>query len=446
MLNKIRKQKEYFQKKLYFSYNERLNNLKVLAKTIKKHEKELYLALFDDLGKNETEAFVTELALVYEEIHLARKKLKKWMKNKKVPTSLGQFPARSYISYQAYGQVLIMTPWNYPFMLTMVPLVGALAAGNVVVIKPSAYSPQTALIMKKIIDKAYKNDVILFTGGRAVNEQILDIQYDYIFFTGSTSVGKLVMNKASQTLTPITLELGGKSPVIVTPSADIDLTVRRLKWAKLINLGQTCVAPDYIILVGDNQEFVTKIISSFELTTEEKGRLGKIVNEKHFMRLKEYLDEVKEPNYDLEKQIIHPTVIVEPSFDSPLMNEEIFGPILPIIKVKTLQEAVAFINKKEKPLAMYLYTKNKKDIDIVSKLTTSGSLTINDSLIQLANPHLPFGGVGASGMGSYHGHKSFTTFSHQRSVLNKSRYFDLKFRYKFDEKSDKLFKKLMRNK
>ncbi|OQC11527.1 MAG: Aldehyde dehydrogenase [Tenericutes bacterium ADurb.Bin087] len=447
MLKQIEAQRAAMQKTFPLSYETRRELLLNLQKAIKHHETAIYDALYADLRKDVWEVFVTELGIVYEELHFALKNLKKWMRKKYIKTSLVQFPARNFILPEPYGQVLIMSPWNYPLQLTILPLIGAIAAGNYAVVKPSAYAPEIAKVMQQIVEKAFPNkEAILFLGGRKVNEEILQGVYDFIFFTGSPGVGKIVMRQASEHLTPVVLELGGKSPLIITEDADIPLTIRRLKFAKLINLGQTCVAPDYVLLDKKLIDKVDDIRKAFTVEGDEAARLPKIVNEKHYLRLKAVLEEVGSNNFDEKTQTIKPTIVLNPPLDSELMREEIFGPILPIITYETLDEAIDFINARPKPLALYLFTKSKAIIKKVLSKTTSGSAAINDAVVQLANPHFPFGGVGNSGMGSYHGYHTFKTFSHMKAVLHKSRAFDFRFRYKPGPKTVGIFKKLTRNK
>lgn len=445
MLKAIKDQRETMKKAGIVTYDVRRKRLISLQKAIKKYEKDIYEALFFDLKKDEWEVFVTELSIVYEELHFALKHLKRWMKPKRIKSALVQFPAKNFTVQDPYGQVLIMSPWNYPLQLTLVPLIGALAAGNVAVVKPSAYAPKIAEVMKAIIEEAFTpQEVLLFLGGRKVNEEILKGQYDMIFFTGSPEVGKVVMRRASETLTPIVLELGGKSPFIITEDADIPLTIRRLKFAKLINNGQTCVAPDYVLMDAKHLPRFNEFVEAFDLFPDEEERMPKIINEKHYLRLKSYLVELGIPHFVDNEAMIKPTLVLNPPLDAKVMQEETFGPILPIIIYENLDEAISFINERPKPLALYLFTKSSKTIKKVLQSTSSGSVGINDAVVQLANPHFPFGGVGNSGMGAYHGIHSFKAFSHQKAVLHKSRYFDFRFRYDVGPKTVGIFKKLTR--
>ncbi len=445
MKEKISKQRELLKKINPMSYDDRMIHLIRLKKALQKYEKDVFAALYEDLRKTPAEAFATEVGLVYGELKHAIKNLKKWMKPHRVPLALMQFPGKTFIHHEPLGQVLIMSPWNYPFLLTMQPIIGALAAGNVLVVKPSSYSPATSKIMKTIVEEAFPDgEVLLFLGGRAVNTEIFTYRYDYIFFTGGATVGKIAMEAAAKNLTPLTLELGGKSPVFITKDADIPLTVRRLSWGKLINCGQTCVAPDYVLLdeaIADT--FIPLLKQTFEKDLEEMKKLPKIITTKHYERLKENLNQVGIKRYDDESETILSTIVVNPPLDTLVMSEEIFGPILPIITYKTLDEAIAFVNEREKPLALYVYTTSKEIAKKILNETSSGSMTVNDNLMQLANSNLPFGGVGNSGMGRYHGKKSFETFSNPKSVLVKSRKFDLVIRYSKDDKAIKTFKKLM---
>ncbi len=442
----IQQQRQLFNNEHPFSVDRRAKMLTRLKQAIKAHEEDIFAALYADLRKSKAEAFMTEVGLVYEEINHALKHLKKWSRPKRVKTSLAQFPAKARLVAEPYGQVLIMSPWNYPFMLTIVPMVGALAAGNVLIIKPSAYAPHIAKVMQSIVTDAFPlKEAILFLGGRSVNEEILTYQFDYIFFTGSLNVGKIVMHKASDDLTPLTLELGGKSPCIIVGDADLELAARRIAWGKLINLGQTCVAPDYLIVERKNEKIIDLINEKFALSQEELLTLPKVINEKHYLRLKAYLQELGLERYDDAHQLIYPTLVKMPALDSQVMQEEIFGPILPVMIVDHLEEVKTFVNNRPKPLAMYVYSDDKKAIDFLLHHTSSGSFTVNDNLMQLASSYLPFGGVGESGMGSYHGHHSFMTFSHQKSVLYKSKMFDLKFRYRKDESAYRMAKKIIRS-
>lgn len=445
MKEKIAAQKQKFNKLEENTLLVRINRLLALKRELKNFEKDIYQALFNDLHKDEWEVFVSELSIVNSELNHALKNVKRWMKPRRIKTSLSQIPGKNFVIAEPLGQVLIMSPWNYPLQLTIVPLIGALAAGNVVVIKPSSYAPHIAKVMEDIVNAAFPNgEVILFQGGREVNTEILTYRYDMIFFTGSPDVGKIVMKEASKFLTPVVLELGGKSPLIITPDINIDVTLRRLKFAKLMNNGQTCVAPDYVLLDQKMMHLIPLIEQAFTLNEEESSRMPKIINEKHFLRLKEYLDELNLSSYDVKSSVIRPTIVVNPPLSSKLMQEEIFGPILPIITYQTIDEAISFIQEREKPLALYLFTNNKAIKKGVLTRTSSGAVAINDALIQLANHSFPFGGVGSSGMGKYHGIYSFDVFSHNKAVLAKPFAFDIPFRYKKDKKTMKLLKKLLK--
>lgn len=433
----VQNQKEYFKKGITKSYQNRLKTLLKLKKSILSHENNICSALYQDLHKAPMESYMSEVGVVLSELTHTIKHLKKWTKNKTVPTPLSQFHAHSFISPEPYGCVLIMSPWNYPFQLTMVPLIGALAAGNTAVVKPSAYAPATSQILAKILAECFDEEyVAVVQGGRKENSELLDQQFHYIFFTGGVNVGKLVMEKASRYLTPITLELGGKSPCIVDKNANLKLAAKRIAFGKFLNAGQTCVAPDYIFVHESiKAEFILYIMDAlrnfFGEHPLECENYPKIINEKHFNRLQglmenEHIAIGGKTNAYLQ---IEPTILDEVDVASPIMQEEIFGPLLPVISYHDLHEVISYLNDQEKPLALYLFTTSK---DTEEKILTScsfGGGCINDTIIHLISNHLPFGGVGMSGMGSYHGKKSFDTFTHYRSIVKKSNWIDLPFRY-----------------
>lgn len=383
------------------------------------------------------ESYMSEVGVVLSELTHMIKHIKKWTKNKTVPTPLSQFHAHSFMSPEPYGCVLIMSPWNYPFQLTMVPLIGALAAGNTAVVKPSAYAPATSRVLAKILAECFDEEyVAVVQGGRKENSELLDQRFDYIFFTGGVNVGKLVMERASRYLTPITLELGGKSPCIVDKSANLKLAAKRIAFGKFLNAGQTCVAPDYVLVHESiKEELILYIMDAlrnfFGEHPLECENYPKIINEKHFNRLQGLMENERiaiggKTNAYLQ---IEPTILDEVDIASPIMQEEIFGPLLPVISYHDLHEVISYLNDQEKPLALYLFTTSK---DTEEKILTScsfGGGCINDTIIHLMSNHLPFGGVGMSGMGNYHGKKSFDTFTHYRSVVKKSNWIDLPFRY-----------------
>lgn len=437
----VEKQRAYYQKNVPFSYKERINNLNKLYSTIEAFTEELREALKKDLGKSATEADMCEIRLTLSEITYIKKNLKKWMKDKKVHTPLSQFSSSSFIRPLSYGTVLIMSPWNYPILLSLEPLADALSAGNTVILKPSLYSKHTTLVLKKLISSVFPPELVyVIEGGREENKALLDIKFDYIFFTGSKNVGKYVMSKASSFLTPITLELGGKSPTIVTKNASLEVSAKRIVFGKLINSGQTCVAPDYILVDESiKEEFLSLLIE--EIKKQDSDR-GKIINEKHFSRIKALIDNDKVVyggKCDSSTLTIEPTVMIDVKEEDKVMQEEIFGPIFPIITYTTIDEAIFFINKREKPLALYVFTEDKKEAKKIMTKTLFGGGCINDTVIHLATSEMGFGGVGESGMGSYHGKNGFDTFSHYTSIVDKKTSIDLPMRYRpYSKKKQRL--------
>lgn len=407
-------------------YAYRMRMLDRLEGAIRKNEKKIAQGLYRDLHKAPMEAYMTEIGLVLSEIAYTKKHLKKWMSQRRVPTPLAQFPAASYVLPEPYGVVLIMAPWNYPFLLTMDPLVGAIAAGNCCIVKPSAYAPCTSSVMKELLDEIFpRKYVAVVEGGREANELLLNEKFDYIFFTGGKTVGKLVMEKAAKHLTPVTLELGGKSPCIVSANADVDLAARRIAFGKFINCGQTCVAPDYVLV----QETVhPAFLSSLKKWIE--NYLGenplncptypKMINQKHYDRVLEYCKCGKVltgGDGEASSLQIAPTILGDVKWSDTVMQEEIFGPVLPVIPYGSDREVISLLKKKEKPLALYLFSKDQEFQRKILKNISFGGGCINDTLVHLSSPYLGFGGVGESGMGSYHGERSFSTFSHEKSVM-----------------------------
>ena len=414
----------------------RIYLLDKLHTTITQYESQIHQALKLDLGKCEAEAFLSESNIVLSEISHVLLKVKKWSKIKRVSTPMASWPGRSFIQSVPYGMVLIIGPWNYPFQLLMSPLVGALAAGNVAVLKPSELAPHTSKVIKKMIDEQFHpSEIAVIEGGIDETTYLLDQKFDYIFYTGSTRVGKIIMKKASEHLTPVTLELGGKSPCVVLEDIDIDVAAKRIVWGKLFNNGQTCVAPDYLLLQESIYDrFLEKLKTvtlDFYQNPETSLDYGRIVNSSHFKRLVSYLSNVKiisGGKSDAKINYIEPTLVQSTSQDK-IMDEEIFGPILPVIKIKDLNEAIKIINDRAHPLALYLFSESKHNQQILLNKTQSGGVCLNDTLVHMSGEFLPFGGVGESGMGSYHGEQSFRTFSHQRAVMKKFFKFDLALRY-----------------
>lgn len=447
----ISEQKRFFDSGKTRDYAFRINCLKKLKTAVLANERIICSALQADLNKPETESYMCEIGIVYDEISFHIKHLKKWMKNKRVKTPIAQFKSRSFISPEPYGVALIISPWNYPVQLCLSPLIGAISAGNCAIIKPSSYSPNVSEVIEKIISQAFSREyVAVVTGGREENELLLNEKFDFIFFTGSVAVGKYVMKKASENLVPLCLELGGKSPVIVEKSANLEISARRICFGKMLNAGQTCVAPDYVLCeksVKDKfVEYYKKAV--LEFFKGEFSDFPKIINQKHFLRLKNLLVGEKiifGGELNENTRFISPTLVEIENLNSPLMQEEIFGPILPIITFENLDECIELINFKPKPLALYLFTTDKQTEKRVLNGCSFGGGCINDTIIHLATPHMGFGGVGQSGMGSYHGEQSFKTFSHFRSIVKKSFSFDLKMRYRpYTRKKEKIIKKFLK--
>lgn len=450
----VTRQRKYFQTGATLPVSVRVDALKRLYGVISGCEKEIHTALKRDLGKSGFESYMCETGLVLEEISYMLKHIHRFAREKNVRTPLAQFHSRSFKKPSPYGVTLIMSPWNYPFMLTLSPLVDALAAGNTAVVKPSAYSPHTSDVILQILSQCFDPEyVAVVTGGRAENTCLLREHFDYIFFTGSQSVGKEVMRNAAEHLTPVTLELGGKSPCIVDKSADIKLAARRIVFGKYLNCGQTCVAPDYIYchrsvkdrLVKEVQKQIQKQYGKQPL---RNPNYGKIINEKHFDRLLGLIDKNKTVHggdSDRHALRIEPTVLDNVTFADAVMQEEIFGPIMPILIFDNLDEAIRNINAMPHPLALYLFTSDKAAAKKVTSRCGFGGGCINDTIIHLATTEMGFGGFGESGMGSYHGKVGFDTFSHYKSIVDKKTWIDLPMRYqpyrKLHEKMIRFFLK-----
>ena len=422
----------------FYIYTDYEEQLKKLETWIDANEQAILDALHQDLGKSHYEGYLTEVAMVKQELKDAIRNLKKWMKPRRARTAIGQLPGTCRMYAEPFGVALIMSPWNYPFQLTVAPLIGAISAGNCAVVKPSAYSAATSALLKRMIcelfDPAY---VACVEGGRQENAGLLEQAFDFIFFTGSPSVGRLVMEKASAHLTPVSLELGGKSPVIVDETADIALTAKRLAWGKCVNAGQTCVAPDYVLVHHSREEALLEALIKELRTMYTSAPLMNpdfptIINQRHFARLMGLLQSgviSHGGQIDINARRIAPTLLTDVEWDSPVMQEEIFGPILPILTYRTLDEAIAKIQSRPKPLALYLFTESRETEERVMREVSFGGGCVNDSILHLATPHMPFGGVGESGMGGYHGKFSFETFSHTKSVLKRWKKPDVPLRY-----------------
>lgn len=431
----------------------RKEKLQDLKRVIKKYEDEILEALKKDLNKSFFEGYETEVGIVLEEINYTLKHLNKWVKAKRVKTPIFHFPATSYIYQEAYGKVLIMSPWNYPFQLTIAPLVGAIAAGNRVVVKPSEYSNNTASIIEKILNEVFSQDEVkVVRGGRAVNQDLLKQKYDYIFFTGSPTVGKIVMEAAAKHLTPVTLELGGKSPCIVDNSAKVKLAAKRIVWGKFLNAGQTCVAPDYLLVHQDIKDELVKemidyIKEFYGNSPIDNPDYPKIINKKHFERINRLIeneDIITGGNYNEQTMKIAPTILDKINWQSPVMQEEIFGPVLPIMEFDNLNQVIEMIGAQPKSLALYFFTTSKENEKKILSNISFGGGCVNDTIIHLSNSNLPFGGVGNSGMGQYHGKASFDTFSHPKSIIKKSNLIDIYLRYPPFKNHLKLLKKFLK--
>lgn len=423
--------RQYFKTQATKDVKFRKQQLKNLSKSIKNYETELLEAFNADLGKNKVEAFATEIGFVLKNIKLARKELKNWTKRKQVNTPLFMFPAKSYIMKEPYGTVLIIGPFNYPLQLVIEPLIGAIAAGNTAIIKPSEFTPHVTKVLRKIIEAVFNPEYVAVIEGEAeTTKQLTALPFDYIFFTGSENVGRSVYQAASNNLTPVTLELGGKSPVIVDESANIKVTSERICFGKFTNAGQTCIAPDYLLV---KKSIKDDLISALKATISEfygkdvqrSEDFGRIVNERHFSRLTKLLTEQQQNiifggTTNKDTLYVAPTIIDNVDVDSEIMQEEIFGPLLPIVTYEDFDEALALIQSKPKPLSLYLFSEDENATERVLNELSFGGGAINDTLMHIANPNLPFGGVGNSGIGQYHGKYSFDTFSHDKSYIFKT--------------------------
>lgn len=446
----VEKQREYFYKNHTKSVIYRVRQLKKLKSAIQANEKMILEAVYKDLGKSDAEAYMTELGIVYKEFDHVIKNLRKWNTPKRVSGSMMSFPAKNYIYRDPYGVVLILSPWNYPFNLTMMPLIGALAGGNCAVVKPSETSPHTAAVIGKILNYTFSDEYVYCAPADTPHDEVNEQQYDYIFFTGSTNIGREIMGIASKTLTPVTLELGGKSPAIVDESANIDVAVKRIAWGKFVNAGQTCVAPDHVIVHrSKKQEFIDRMLAEIEerySNAVHRDDYPKIINEKHFNRLSGLLEHemVLGGSLNIHSQKIAPALIPDSTFDSPSMQEEIFGPILPIITYDNIEEIIFHQQTLPKPLAFYIFSENERNVDTLLSRLSFGGGCVNDTLMHLSHHDMPFGGVGASGMGHYHGKYSFDTFTHEKSVVKNSTAVDIPVRYApFNEAKTKLFRKFL---
>ena len=445
-------QRAYFNSGRTLPVENRVAALEKLRSGIRRYEGKIAAALKADLNKAPMESYMTETGMVLDEVGYLIKMTPRWARERRVPTPLAQFKSVSLVHPEPYGTVLVMSPWNYPFMLALEPAAGAIAAGNCVVIKPSAYAAETSKVIGELIGELFDPGfVAVVQGGRAENQALLDQRFDYIFFTGGTQVGRLVLEKAAVHFTPVTLEMGGKSPCIVDKSANIRLAARRLAFGKFLNAGQTCVAPDYVLvhkdvkdkLVSELKRSVAAFFGPEPLNCED---YPKIINEKHLQRLLGLLEGTNILfGGEARDGRMAPAVLDGVDGDSPVMGEEIFGPILPLLAFDELDEAISFVRARPKPLALYLFTTDKWVERRVLDTVPFGGGCVNDCVVHLASHHMPFGGVGNSGMGGYHGKDSFDTFSHRKSILKKANWLDLPMRYHpYSERNFKLIRKFLR--
>ena len=419
-------QKAFFRSGKTRSISFRIASLKKLKAVISDHEKEILAAVYDDLHKEATDAFATEISGVYTEIKLAIGNVSDWAARQKVPTPFFMRPSKSYIYKEPYGVALIIAPWNYPFQLLILPLVGAIAAGNTAILKPSEISSHTAAILAKIIRDAFPPEYIcVVQGGAPETKALLELPVDYIFFTGSVPVGKAVMAAAAKNLTPLTLELGGKSPAIVHQTANLKTAAGRISWGKFLNAGQTCIAPDYVLVhesIRDTflEELAKVIVKFYGRDASTHPRYCRIINDRHFERLTALLDKTKVVyggKTDAASRYIEPTLLSPADWNDPIMQEEIFGPLLPVLPYSDLDDAIRRINERPKPLALYLFVNDKAVRRKIIREVSFGGGAINNTIMHIVSHHLPFGGVGQSGLGRYHGKYSFETFSHTKSIL-----------------------------
>jgi aldehyde dehydrogenase (NAD+) len=430
----FQKQKAFFRSGKTHDITFRIETLKTLKNLISKHEKEILAAVYADLHKEETDAYATELSGVYNEIKIAIANVRDWAVREKVLTPIFMYPAKSYIYKEPYGVTLIIAPWNYPFQLLMMPLIGAIAAGNTAILKPSEISSNTAAVLEKMINNAFPRQYIHVVQGAAPETQaLLELPVDYIFFTGSVPVGKTVMAAAAKNLTPLTLELGGKSPAIIHESAHLETAANRIGWGKFLNAGQTCIAPDYVLVhesVKDAfiDQLIKVILTFYGKDASKHPRYCRIINDRHFQRLTALLDEKKTVfggRTNRADRYIEPTLLSPVEWNDPVMHDEIFGPILPIIPFSDLDDIIRKINERPKPLALYMFLNDKVIRRKIIRETSFGGGAVNNTIMHIVTHYLPFGGVGSSGLGRYHGKYSFDTFSHTKSILRSYNFVDI---------------------
>lgn len=441
------RQRQFYQSESTRSVPFRISALKQLKRSIQYYEAALLDAMKEDFNKGEAEAYLTEIGYAYNDINFTIKHLKEWAETEKVKTPVTHIGSTSRIYKEPYGVTLIIAPWNYPFNLTVAPLIGAISAGNTAILKPSEHTPAVSRVISDIISFAFPEKYITAVeGGIETNQSLLTLPFNYIFYTGSSHVGRIVMESAAQHLTPVTLELGGKSPAIVTRNADVKLAAKRIVWGKFINAGQTCVAPDFVYADASIKEELLRHMKYYAHKFYEDdvrdGKYMRIVNQKHFERIEALMhgDVVHGGHTDPSTLTIEPTIIDNADFGHDAMQEEIFGPVLPVLSFTSLDKAILDVRDLPDPLALYVFSDKKSEADSVIKAVPFGGGAVNDTIFHLANPHLPFGGRGNSGMGKYHGKYSFDTFTHEKSILHQTTCFDFPFRYP----DAKLFGKMLK--
>jgi aldehyde dehydrogenase (NAD+) len=448
----VNKQRRFFNSNETKDINFRIKQLKKLKLLLQENEQRMEEAIYADFSKSAFDNYSTEIALLYLEINDAVKKIKKWALRKRVPTDLVNLPGRSYILPEPLGVSLIIGAWNYPYQLSFAPAIAAIAAGNTVILKPSELPANTSRLMAEIVNQNFEPEFFrVVEGGVVETQQLLKQRFDKIFFTGSVPVGRIVYQAAAKHLTPVTLELGGKSPAFILDDKNLNMYVKRLVWAKFVNAGQTCIAPDYIMVKRSlKDKFIQQLVAEIkkEQFSIENQNYVQIINEKNMKRLIGYINQDKVVfggNYDMQTRVIEPTVMDEVSFDDAVMQEEIFGPILPVIPFDSLDEMIAEVKRREKPLSCYVFTHDKKLRNKIMHEVSFGGGCVNDAIMHISNNKLPFGGVGESGIGSYHGEFGFRTFSHYKSILDKPTWFEAGLKY-FPHSAAKfnLMKKMLR--
>lgn len=436
----LKKQKNYFFSGKTLNIDFRRKTLIKLKKLIKENEQQILEALNKDLGKSDFESYLSEIGIVYDEINLHIKNIHKYAKRERLKSSLMFFPSSSYLYKEPYGNILIIGPFNYPFQLVFIPLIGAISAGNTVIIKPSEHSTNISKVIEKIINNNFEEEYIKVVGanvGKEIVTKLLDMNFDYIFFTGSTAVGKIVMEKAAKRLIPITLELGGKSPCIIDKDADLQMAAKRIVWGKLLNCGQTCIAPDYLYVHKKiKDELLTLIVREIHKQygddLKESKDYTRIVSLREIKRLSEYLEDGEifyGGKYSEDELFFEPTILINIKEDSKILSEEIFGPILPVLEFTQIQEVIDYLNNRDKPLALYYFSENKEKIENMLNRVSSGGATINDVTLHGASRNIPFGGVGPSGVGAYHGKYSFEVFTHKKGVVNRKTFMEFPIRF-----------------